>query len=237
MKTIDIVVAHHKEDLVWIKNFSNFKELHKDYKNYRFFVYSTQAQIIEQLKNLPENKDIKFIHISDEPGFESYALLLHITKHYKDIGDYTFLLQGNPFDQVACNIYSLIMNISDIYFKESNYYPLGKEGCHNPNNILLQDIYRYKAGYVDGIFEPESIKLAIKNISELFKIQEPKGRFLYNISSQMIIKKEGIFKYKRSIYKKALEYAMNKNYVQNWGNGKSNYEAHALERLWQFIFK
>lgn len=79
--SLDIVVAHFNEDLSWLEEL-------KDKKNIRIFVYSKARA--DELPN------VSFIRLTNV-GREAHTYLHHIIHRYNDMADNTLFTQGNPF--------------------------------------------------------------------------------------------------------------------------------------------
>jgi hypothetical protein len=76
---IEIVVSHYKEDIRWLKDFSNFK----------ITVY---------------NK-FKGENLIPNIGFEAHTYLYHIVNNYDNLSKVTIFSQGFPFDHISFKIF------------------------------------------------------------------------------------------------------------------------------------
>jgi hypothetical protein len=81
---VELVVAHHKENLAWLKKIQHHKT-----------IYHKGNLGIKDAINLPNI------------GRESHTYLRHIVDRYKCLADITLFCQGNPFDHCP-NILNLV---------------------------------------------------------------------------------------------------------------------------------
>lgn len=73
---MDIIVSHYNENLKWISNLTT-------YNNFYLYSKGTVYQEHIKLKNI---------------GRESHTYFYHIVNNYDNLSDWSFFVQGNPFD-------------------------------------------------------------------------------------------------------------------------------------------
>ncbi len=186
-----VVIARYNEDISWANNINNCLIYNKGNP-----ITNTPHPCI-QLNNV---------------GREGHTYLYHIINNYDNLDDYTFFLQGNPFD-----------HISDL----ESFFSLFKNNIDKP----FTPIYRLK--YVTTL-ESDNTHLGGLPLLECFNIFfDKKGKFSpshpfeFGAGAQFIVSKESILSRPKSFYEriiKLVDYDINP------------IEGFCLERFWHMIF-
>lgn len=168
-----IVVSRYNENINWTKNFSNV------------VIYNKGDCLDEDYNEI----------LLDNVGREGHTYYKYIYDNYDNLEDYTFFLQGNPFDHSPDIINNLNKYISnkklniDFEFLSERILNCNLSGCQYHSNIPLIEVYH-----------------------KLFDEKVKNKDFIFGAGAQFIVSKTQILKRPRDFYLKIikmLEYNIN----------------------------
>lgn len=219
--TLDIVIAHYKEDLSWVKHLPRGKIPLRYIHLYHKHLPTTPFTTIP----MPALREYSLPNV----GREGHTYLTYIYEHYNHLPDTVIFLQGNPFDHIGCKptwygiqelLHNWLYNIQHTGFTPNytytqTYYPSSKW------TLSSHEMKTY------GITTPP----LIKTMNQFFRIYQDRSypeRCLYWYPGACFgVQKRFILSRPRDYYRnlqKALEYAV------------SPLEGHFVERMWMYIF-
>jgi hypothetical protein len=161
-----IVVARYNEDLEWTKQFLN---------------------VIIYNKGTPLTNDFNQILLNNV-GREGHTYYKHIYDNYDNLDDYTFFLQGNPFDHspnIISNLNKYINNTDlsiDFEFLSEYIIDCNLSGCHYDAGLPLIKIYE-----------------------KLFDERKEYMEFKFGAGAQFIVSKKKILQRPKEFYLKIVE--------------------------------
>ena len=182
-----IVVARYKEDLKWTKQFSN---------------------VIIYNKGTPLTNDFNQILLKNV-GREGHTYYKHIYDNYDNLAEYTFFLQGNPFDHspnIISNLNKYINNTDlsiDFEFLSERILDSNLDGCIHKGLPLI------------NVYE------------KLFNERKKSMKFKFGTGAQFIVSKKKILQRPKEFYLKIVE--MLENHI-------SPIEGFVIERFHNLIF-
>jgi hypothetical protein len=186
-----IVVARYNEDLNWTKNFSN---------------------VIVYNKGTPLTNDFNQIALNNV-GREGHTYYKHIYDNYDNLADYTFFLQGNPFDHspnIIPNLIKYIGNINnkdlnvDFEFLSETILDCNLDGCIHHYGLPLRDVYE-----------------------KLFDERHAFMNYKFGAGAQFIVSKKKILQRPKEFYLKIIEMLE---------NDINPVEGYVIERFHNLVF-
>jgi hypothetical protein len=124
--SVEVVIARYHENVDWTTNFDIMRVS---------TLYNKGNE--NDIKHLPFQKSLQLPNI----GREGHTYLHHIITNYESLSDYTFFIQGKPFDHCH-NIIEYILNpkdalqkrIADVYLTNHKMYI---ENLDNVNHVEI----------------------------------------------------------------------------------------------------
>lgn len=210
--SIDIVIAHYKENIDWI----NHESLNgSSIKNIYLYTKNSDYELSTLLKN---NKKIIHQYLPNL-GRESHTYLTYCIDHYENKVDTVFFLQGNPF------VHNVDINRLSHWIKHSNN-TVNFFSKNFTNSFLLKGLTKNgHIKYWQGNTEPCELDIGrwfIKNIQNTI----PKPVKIYYGANFCIPKSKILLRHK-DYYKSIL----NENLLTP--NPESG---HFFERSWFYLF-
>jgi hypothetical protein len=144
-------------------------------------------------------------------GRESYTYLQHIINNYDKLADYTFFLQGNPFEHVDKKMLEKYINQKRM---PNKMILLGKQAGSCGINGSPQKCLHVKE------FEKEMIKI-------LFDLQWDYKEFYFTFGANFIVPKNKILQRPKSFYVNLCKFV---------DKEIDPISGHCLERLWVDVF-
>ena len=184
-----IVVARYNEDLEWTKQLSN---------------------VIIYNKGTPLPDDFNPIMLNNV-GREGHTYYKHICDNYDNLADYTFFLQGNPFDHSPNIITNIHICVNDQTMN------IGFE-------ILSERIFRSN---LSGCPHHSGIPL-IETYEKVFNERKECMEFIFGAGAQFIVSKQRILQRPKEFYL---------NIVKILENEINPIEGFAIERFHKLIFE
>lgn len=212
MKNYKIVVARYNEDIEWTKKYD-------------------QCLIYNKGKHF----DGDYIKL-ENVGRETHTYLYHIINNYDNLDDYTFFLQGNPFDHSS----NLFKNIDELILNnpERNFYWISER-------IVEGDFEYIREPYFHMFGQ---LKLAYKFV---FGDEPQIETFKFGAGAQFVVSKKNIVSKPLEFYQRLFDFLdkepLNNNYLrllrypdidQSVININRNCPeiCHYMERFWGLIF-
>ena len=183
-----IVVARYNENLEWTKQFSN---------------------VIIYNKGIPLTSDFNEILLNNV-GREGHTYYKYIYDNYDNLADYTFFLQGNPFDHspnIISNLNNYLNNKDlniDFNFLSTNILNCNLCNCPHHKGLPL-----------------------IESYEKLFNERKENMEFTFGQGAQFVVSKKKILQRPKEFYLKIIEML---DYDIN------PIEGFVIERFHQFIF-
>jgi len=184
-----IVVARYNEDLEWTKQFLNV------------IIYNKGTQL--------NSNDFNQILLNNV-GREGHTYYKHIYDNYDNLAEYTFFLQGNPFDHspnIISNLNKYINNTDlsiDFEFLSEEILDCNLNGCNSHYGLPLINIYE-----------------------KLFDERKEYMEFKFGAGAQFIVSKKKILQRPKEFYLKIVEMLE---------NDISPIEGFVIERFHNLIF-
>jgi hypothetical protein len=150
-----IVVARYNEDLEWSKQFLNV------------IIYNKGIKLTNDFNQI----------LLNNVGREGHTYYKHIYDNYDNLAEYTFFLQGNPFDHSPNIIYNLNKYINntdlsiDFEFLSEYILDCNLDGCIYHNGLPLINIYE-----------------------KLFDERKNNMKFKFGVGAQFIVSKKKYYK-------------------------------------------
>ena len=161
-----IIIARYNEDIEWSRQFQNV------------MIYNKGNRL---------NNDYNEIMLNNV-GREGHTYYKYIYDNYYNLEDYTFFLQGNPFDHspnIINNINNYLNNKNlniDFEFLSEYILDCDLSGCRYDINLELKNVYE-----------------------KLFNERKESMKFRFGAGAQFIVSKESILKRPRDFYLKIIE--------------------------------
>jgi hypothetical protein len=161
-----IVVARYNENLEWTKQFSNV------------IVYNKGSSLTNDFNQI----------LLNNVGREGHTYYKHIYDNYDNLADYTFFLQGNPFDHspnIISNLNKYINNQDlsiDFAFLSERILDCNLTGCPHHPNLPLILVYK-----------------------KLFDKKNKYMKFNFGAGAQFIVSKKKILQRPKEFYLKIVE--------------------------------
>ena len=185
-----IIVARYNENIEWVKQFQN---------------------VIVFNKGLSLKSDINEVFL-DNVGREGHTYYKYICENYNNLSDYTFFLQGNPFDHspnIISNLYKYLNNkeldIDFEFLSEQIHY-----------STLDTECSKY--------WQCKNIH---KNWIRVFGVNSSNNECIFGAGAQFVVSKKYILKNTKQFYEnivKMLEYTIDP------------LEGYDIERFHKYIF-
>ena len=187
--TFKIIVARYNENIQWSKQFENV------------IIYNKGCK-------LPDDYNQVFLN---NVGREGHTYYKYIYDNYNNLEDYTFFLQGNPFDHspniinnLKKYLYNDDLNI-DFEFLSEKILNCTLHACPHHANLPLKDVYE-----------------------KLFNERKEDMKFVFGAGAQFIVSKKNILKRPQSFYL---------NIVEMLQNHINPIEGFVIERFHKLIFE
>ena len=183
-----IVVARYNEDLEWTKQFSNV------------IIYNKGSLLTSDFHQV----------LLNNVGRESHTYYKHIYDNYDNLAEYTFFLQGNPFDHSPNIISNLNKYINktdlsiDFEFLSEHILYCKLSGCRYHPGLPLIETYE-----------------------KLFGESNENMYFIFGAGAQFIVSKKQILQRPKDFYLKI---------VKMIEYHKNPFEAYVIERFHNLIF-
>jgi hypothetical protein len=183
-----IVVARYNEDLEWSKQFLNV------------IIYNKGIKLTNDFNQI----------LLNNVGREGHTYYKHIYDNYDNLAEYTFFLQGNPFDHSPNIIYNLNKYINntdlsiDFEFLSEHILDCNLDGCIYHTELPLINIYE-----------------------KLFDERKNNMKFKFGSGAQFIVSKKKILQRPKEFYLKIVEMLE---------NDINPIEGYVIERFHNLIF-
>lgn len=161
---MDLVVAVYNENIDWVHEITAK----------RVFLYLKNSNRFEEIsKKFPYAN----VEILENIGRESHTYLHHICEHYNDLGDYTFFLQGHPFDHCEKDrLLRVMKNPNSTITLFGTFYKCDGNGFPHHSGLPLTKLYSEYFGktqeefnFVAGAQFIVSSDLIIRNTLDKYK--------------------------------------------------------------------
>jgi hypothetical protein len=164
--TYKIVVARYNENVEWTLQFTNV------------IVYNKGIKLTDDFNQI----------VLDNVGREGHTYYKYICDNYDNLEDYTFFLQGNPFDHspnIISNLNKYINNKDlsiDFEFLSEHIIDCNLSGCRFHAGLPLIDTYE-----------------------KIFNERKENMSFIFGAGAQFIVSKKYILKRPKYFYSKIVE--------------------------------
>jgi len=191
---IKIVISRYNETLNWIENITNFTNKNRQSVAENILIYN-KGEPFQQESYENKYNQIRLPNV----GREGHTIFHHIYENYDNLDEYTFFLQGNPFDHSP----NLFKNMENIINKISN-----NNEIKNTEEQLINFEFLSENFYYTYVFDcPHHTFLPMRiTYNKVFNcnIMENKELF-FGSGAQFIVSKTRILKRPREFYKNIIE--------------------------------